>query len=318
MKHSPPKDYSLVMKKTYALRAFIVIISLLFFALQQSQTYNKKITDLQRRLDTVYLVLNISQDDINKQNITLESISTPQKTQEQLITQAVAKINPAVVSIIISKNTSDFEIKYVNPFENSPFFKNIKLRIPIYTPTQSSKEEIGAGTGLIIHKNGYILTNNHVVSDKESDYTAQLSNGAKKEAKVIYRDAEQDVAVLKIEGSYPLVASLGDSSSLQLGQTVIAVGNALGEYNNTISTGIISGLDRNIEAEDENSTIIEKLKNVIQTDVSVNPGSSGGPLTNLNGDVIGINVATAVGSNNINFSIPINSVKKSIKNIIPE
>lgn len=306
------------MKKTHVLGTFILTISLLFFILQQTQMYNKKIGDLQRKLDTVYSVLNISQDDMNNPSTTLENKTIGLKTQEQLVTQAVAKINPAVVSIIISKNVSDYEIKYVNPFENTPFFKNIKLQIPIYTPKHTSKEEIGAGTGLIIHKNGYVLTNNHVVSDKQSDYTIQLSNGSKKEAKVIYEDPKQDVAVLKIEGSYPMVASLGDSSYLQLGQTVIAVGNALGEYNNTVSTGIISGLDRNIEAEDENSTLIEKLRGVIQTDVSVNPGSSGGPLTNLNGDVIGINVATAVGSNNINFSIPINTVKKTIKDIVPQ
>ena len=300
--------------------SFLVLVTgvvfLLFVNLEQNQTSNNKITNLQKKINTVYSALNISQDD---ENTSLDSVPTQHQTQEQLITQAVAKINPAVVSIIISKNTSDFEIKYVNPFENSPFFKDIKLKIPVYTQTGSStEEEIGAGTGLIIHRNGYILTNNHVVSDKEADYTTQLSNGSKKVAKVIYRDPEHDVAILKIEGSYPLVAPLGDSTSLKLGQTVIAIGNALGEYNNTVSTGIISGLDRNIQAQDENSTIVEKLKGMIQTDVSVNPGSSGGPLTDINGNVIGINVATAVDSNNINFSIPINSIKKSIEKIIPQ
>ena len=304
------------MKKNYFLALITGVVILLFINLEQNQMSNNKIVNLQKKLDIVYSALNISQDDVN---MSFENAPLQPQTQEQLITQAVAKINPAVVSIIISKNTSDFEIKYVNPFENSPFFKDIKLKIPVYTQTGSStEEEIGAGTGLIIHKDGYILTNNHVVSDKEADYTIRLSNGSKKVAKVIYRDPERDVAILKIEGSYPLVAPLGDSTSLKLGQTVIAIGNALGEYNNTVSTGIVSGLDRNIEAGDENSTIVEKLKGMIQTDVSVNPGSSGGPLTDINGNVIGINVATAVDSNNINFSIPINSIKKSIEKIVPQ
>lgn len=325
------------MKKKYIVTFFSIIIILTLsigtFSLYQSQTYRKKVLDLQTQLDNLsgsikgFQQKPPTQED--KKNLIPPPLTTstrrlsnpipdkPSQSQEQLVTSAVAKITPSVVSIVISKYTSNLDITYTNPFGDNPLFKDFRFKIPVFQQDGVSKEKVGAGTGLIIDTKGYILTNNHVVSDTEAEYTILLSTGVQKKAKIIYNDPINDVAILKIDGTYPSVASLGDSSSLKVGQTVIAVGNALGEYDNTVSVGIVSGLNRDIEAGDENSTTTEKLNGVIQTDVSVNPGNSGGPLTNLDGDVIGINVATAVESNNINFSIPINLIKKTIKDAIP-
>jgi len=223
------------------------------------------------------------------------------------LTSAVAKTAPAVVSIVISKEMPDLQVQYVNPFGNDPTFQHIGLRIPVYKQSGTSEQQVGAGSGFIVTNNGKILTNKHVVADPNASYTVLLSSGAQKTAKVIYRDPNVDVAVLQIDGSYPTTASLGDSSSLKLGQTVIAIGNALGQYSNSVSRGIISGLNRTVQASDAEGNS-ETLSNVIQTDAAINLGNSGGPLVDLNGRVIGINVATVVGSSNINFALPINSV----------
>jgi len=143
-----------------------------------------------------------------------------------------------------------------------------------------------------------------------------LSSGVQKTAQVVHRDQTYDLALLKIDGGgYPAL-SLGDSSNLKLGQTVAAIGNALGEYNNTVSVGIISGLDRTIEALDDRGAV-ETLSGVIQTDAAINRGNSGGPLLDLSGKAIGVNVAVQGGANNIAFSIPINTVKSLINRVLP-
>lgn len=232
------------------------------------------------------------------------------KSQDEILTEAVAKIAPAVVSIVITKDVPKLEIVYENPFGDDPFFKDFGFRIPRYRQKGVEPQKVGAGTGFLITGEGYIITNKHVASDNEASYTALLADGSQKGAKVIYRDAKNDVAILKIEGNNFSHVSLGNSNELKLGQAVFAVGNALGEYNNSVSTGIISGLDRDIEASDGTGT--EKLTGVIQTDAAINPGNSGGPLVTLDGKVIGVNVATVKGSNNISFSIPINVVKEII------
>ncbi len=238
-----------------------------------------------------------------------------QKSQDELLTEAVAKNAPAVVSVVISKYVPELEVIYENPFGNDPFFRDFGIRVPRYRQKGLKKKQVGAGTGFILTNDGYILTNKHVVSDTDAEYTVLLSNGEQKTAEVKYKDPQLDVAVLKIEGSGFTSVTLGDSNSLQLGQTVIAIGNALGEYNNSVSTGIISGLNRTIEALN-NKGKIEALKGVIQTDAAINPGNSGGPLITLDGQVVGINVATVTGTNNISFSVPINIVRKIIKTVV--
>lgn len=233
-----------------------------------------------------------------------------EKSQDELLTEAVAKVTPSVVSIVISKDVPNLEVVYENPFGNDPFFKDFGFKVPRYRQNGTTHKKVGAGTGFIITIDGYILTNRHVVADKTADYTALLSDGTQQPAKVIYIDSDNDIAIVKIEGNYK-AATLGDSSKLQLGQSVIAIGNALGEYNNSVSVGIISGLNRNITASGGGLT--EQLSGVIQTDAAINPGNSGGPLLDLNGKVVGVNVATVQGSNSISFSIPINTVKGIIK-----
>ncbi len=235
-----------------------------------------------------------------------------QKSQDELLQAAVAKVTPAVVSIVISKDVPKLEIVYENPFGNDPFFKDFNFRVPVYRQKGTQHEKVGAGTGFLITQNGYIVTNKHVVFDTAADYTVLLADGGQKPAQVVYKDSTHDLAIIKIEGSNYNSVGLGNSDNLKLGQTVFAIGNALGEYNNSVSVGIISGLDRTIQAS--GSAGVEQLKGVIQTDAAINPGNSGGPLLDLNGQAVAVNVATVVGSNNISFSIPINIIRTTISN----
>lgn len=281
------------------------------------QDYNDKIAALQKQISGLQEQIT----DINKQNaataLSAKEIANrqiiKQKSQQQLVTDTVSKIVPSVVSIVITKDIPQYQIQYRNPFGDDPFFQNFGIRIPVYVPTGSSKpQKVGAGSGFLITSDGYILTNRHVVSDNTASYTVLLSSGQQQAVKVIYKDSQNDVAIIKIDGSkYPKV-NLGDSGALQLGQTVIAIGNALGQYNNSVSLGIISGLNRIIQASGA-AGAIETLIGVIQTDAAINPGNSGGPLVDINGNVVGINVATTQGANNISFSIPINTVKNILK-----
>jgi serine protease Do len=242
------------------------------------------------------------------------SVPVVAKTQEQILTAVVAKVAPAVVSVVVSKAVPQLEVVYVDPFGGTG--DDSGIRIPVYRQKGTALEKVGAGSGFMVNRNGYIVTNKHVVADAQASYTVLLSNGNQQSATVLYRDPGNDMAVLKIAGQYASAIPLGDSSSLSLGQSVVAIGNALGEYNNSVSVGIISGLNRTIEAADQITGQIEKLTGIIQTDAAINPGNSGGPLIDLNGNVVGINVATVQGSNNIGFAIPINSVKNTIQNII--
>jgi len=178
------------------------------------------------------------------------------------------------------------------------------------------KSEVEGGTGFIASENGLILTNKHVVLDKEADYTVFTNDGRKFPAKVLAIDPVEDLAVLKIEqennAPFP-VLKLGNSDNLEIGQTVIAIGNALAEFRNTVSLGVISGLGRKITASGGN--FVETLEDVIQTDAAINKGNSGGPLLYLKGEVIGINTAMAVDAQSIGFAIPINKAKKDIEQV---
>lgn len=239
------------------------------------------------------------------------TVTAGPKSQDQLLTTAVAKAAPAVVSIVVSKDVPNLQVSYVNPFGSDPLFKNFGIQIPVYEPKGSRVQKVAAGSGFLISHNGYILTNRHVVEDTQADYTVLLANGAQRTARVIYRDRLNDIAVIKIDGTYPTVAALGMSAGLKLGQSVVAIGNALGEYANSVSVGIISGMNRTVEATDFNGGA-ENLSGVLQTDASINPGNSGGPLVDLSGEVVGVNVATVAGGSNISFALPIDSVKSAV------
>lgn len=176
----------------------------------------------------------------------------------------------------------------------------------------------GAGTGIIVSKDGYILTNKHVVQGSETVSIVTSNGSTYKNVKVVGTDPLNDVAFLKIDGVNDLQpAVLGDSTSIRIGQKVVAIGNALGEYENTVTSGIISGTGRSVTASlDGTDSNAETLTDLIQTDAAINSGNSGGPLTNVAGQVIGINTALASDANSIGFSIPINAVKGTLKNLL--
>ena len=240
--------------------------------------------------------------------------------EESDVVSVVEKVSPAVVSIIITKNLPKIEEYYFNPFGDDDFFNRFfgddffNFGIPQYRQNGTEEQEIGGGTGFIITSDGYIVTNKHVVADEEAEYTVMMNDESKYDAEVVARDPTTDFAVLKIEGKDFPTIELGDSDELKVGQTVIAIGNALGEFRNTVSVGVISGLSRSITASSFGFGS-ENLVGVIQTDASINHGNSGGPLLNLAGQVIGINTAIAQDAQNIGFAIPINEVKNSIESV---
>ncbi len=244
--------------------------------------------------------------------------------EESAVVKAVENVSPAVVSIIVSKDLPIIERYYTNPFGgDSDFWRQFfgddfgdffGFGVPHYRQKGTEKREIGGGTGFIVSADGYIITNRHVVEDKEAEYTVLMNDETKHDAKVIARDPINDIAILKIKGKNLPTVTLGDSSNLKVGQTVIAIGNALGEFRNTVSKGVISGLSRSIVAGGAGIGS-EQLFGVIQTDASINPGNSGGPLLNIAGQVIGMNTAMAQGAENIGFAIPVNEVKRVYENV---
>lgn len=243
--------------------------------------------------------------------------------RDQQIISTVKRTSPAVVSIIISKDLPIIEEYMSDPFKdffnNSPFgdFGPFHFQIPQYRQKGTEKKEIGGGTGFVVGKNGLILTNRHVVADKSAEYTVLTNDGKKYKAEVIARDPLQDLALIRAKGLVGITPlKLGDSDKIQIGQTAITIGNALGEFRNTVSVGVISGLKRTVKASSNFGNSSERLDQVIQTDAAINPGNSGGPLLNLKGEVLGVNTAMAVGAQNIGFAIPINLAKKDIQEVI--
>ncbi len=235
-------------------------------------------------------------------------------TQESFVIDAVKKTNPAVVSIVISKEVPKYEAYYDNTNPFSDILPGFNFAIPQYKQNGTEKKQIGGGSGFLVSADGLIVTNKHVVSDKTAEYTVFMNDGKKYSATVIARDSVLDIALIRISGaSFPYL-SLGNSDKLEIGQSVIAIGNALAEYRNTVSVGVVSGLARSVVAGD-GSGKSELLDKVIQTDAAINPGNSGGPLLNLHGQVIGVNVAIVSGSQNIGFALPINSVKSAIESV---
>lgn len=232
-------------------------------------------------------------------------------TEESVTIDIVKKVGPSVVTIAeeISPQATN------SPFDFGPF--SFFGRPQQIEPTPSEPQSIG--TGFIIDKDGLILTNKHVVSDTGGQYQIITSKDKKYKVQKIYRDPLNDIAILKIDPSQNTATSLnpvtmGDSSKLQVGQYVIAIGTALGEFRNTVTTGVVSGLGRGITAGSPFEGSVERLDNVIQTNAAINPGNSGGPLLNTSGQVIGVNTAVSQAGQNIGFSIPINAIKESVAN----
>jgi len=272
------------------------------------------------------LIKGFESTDKNTEELSQEQGASPAVlTQEETVVKVVKDVSPAVVSIIITKDLPVIERYYqeYDPFEGEDFFKQFfgedffapfQFQIPQYRQKGTEKREIGGGTGFIVSSDGLILTNKHVVVDLEADYTILTNQGEKITAQVLARDLIEDIAILKIERHNLPVVRLGESDKLQIGQTIIAIGNALGEFRNTVSVGVISGLKRSITASSGFGQS-EELSEVIQTDAAINRGNSGGPLLNLQGEAIGISVAVAQGAENIGFALPINKAKRDIEQV---
>lgn len=231
-------------------------------------------------------------------------------TEESVVTEVVEKYGPSVVTVGIKKTE-----KVLDPFEGifDPFgFFNFP-RDNLAPKEQNIEQDIGSG--FVVSQDGLIVTNKHVVADTSASYRIFTKENKLYEVEKIYRDPANDLAILKVnapEGELKPV-ELGESSQLRVGQFVIAIGTALGEFRNTVTTGVISGLGRGIVAGSPFEGA-ENLENVIQTDAAINPGNSGGPLINSAAQVIGVNVAIASGAQNIGFALPINLVKESLDN----
>lgn len=223
----------------------------------------------------------------------------PQETrtivqEENAIISVVDKVSSSVVAIGVTR-------RVVNPFD------------PFSLP---KSQDSTIGTGFVVSDKGIIVTNKHVVSQAEGRYSVVTKDDQKFEVKRIYRDPILDLAIVQIDGANLKPLELGDSSKLKVGQTTIAIGNALGRFTNTVTTGIVSGLGRRVVAGDPFGSSLESLDNLIQTDAAINPGNSGGPLLNSAGQVIGVNVATTDQAQNISFAIPINSVKAIVDEFV--
>ena len=211
-------------------------------------------------------------------------------SQEDVITSVADKVSPSVVSIVTDVTTQTI----------------------FGAATQQA-----AGTGIVVSKDGYILTNRHVVSSASKVQVVMADGTTHEDVQVVGTDPLNDVAFLKIDGVSDLrAATLGDSSTVRIGQEVIAIGNSLGQYQNTVTSGIISGKGRPVSAGDGSGGSTESLTDLLQTDAAINPGNSGGPLLNVSGQVIGMNTAVAANAQGIGFAIPINATKGTLKSVL--
>jgi len=227
------------------------------------------------------------------------------------IAKIAKKVCPAVITVLVSKDLPKVEDFYSFPFGGKEYI------MPKNNGNKENLEstQIGGGSGFIISKDGYIITSNHVVADMNADYTVIIEPTKKFPAKVLSRNPINDLAILKIDALNLPYIEMTDSDKIEIGQEVLAVGNALGEFTDTLSAGIVSGLSRYITAFGGIENQTQNLRGLIQTDAAINPGNSGGPLVNMQGQVIGINTATIMGAQNIGFAIPINYAKKDLQEV---
>ena len=220
--------------------------------------------------------------------------------EENIVIDVAEKVSPSVVTVRIKK-TQVFRQPIFD------FFGQLGR-------TQERNIEQDIGSGFVIEDDGLIATNKHVVGDTDAKYEVVTKDGKTYEVEKIYRDPANDLAILKINASGLKPVEMGDSSKLKVGQFVVAIGTALGEFRHTVTTGVVSGLGRGITAGSAFEGFAERLDDVIQTDAAINPGNSGGPLLNSAGQVVGVNTAVSSEGQNIGFAIPINVIKEAIDN----
>lgn len=248
------------------------------------------------------------------------SAETIKVEEESGVIDAVDKVGPAVVSIVVTKELEQYyqgDYYYGDEFLDDYFGPGYEFDFgtPEGDIDDDTTQEIGGGSGFVISHDGLILTNKHVVQDETADYTVVTNEGEQYEAEILAKDTLLDIAVIKINAANLPVVEFGDSNTLKVGQTVIAIGNSLGEYQNSVTKGIVSGIGRAITTTDYASAVTERLENVIQTDAAINFGNSGGPLINISGQVIGINSAIDLAGQLIGFAIPINDVKDAVESV---
>lgn len=231
---------------------------------------------------------------------------------EGRITSTIEAALPAVVSIVLTKHAK--QIAQQHTPHVYPFYPAHK---PAHATTpQNPHTPMGGGSGFVVDTSGLIITNKHVISEPDVDYTAITSDGRHLPATVVSRDPITDVAVLSVSARNLPALTLGDATTVRLGSFVIAIGNALGMFSNTVSLGIVSGLSRSVTAQlSSGKGATQELRGLIQTDAAINPGNSGGPLITLDGKVIGINAALIAGAQNISLAIPINAATRDLADI---
>ncbi len=228
------------------------------------------------------------------------------------IVEIAKKSCPAVITVVVSKDLPRVEEFYSFPYGGKEYILPMAGKDGL---NKMEKTQIGGGSGFIISKDGYVITSNHVVADTTAEYTVIIDPKHKHQAKVLSRNPINDIAILKIEGEDLPYIELHDSNKIELGEEVVAIGNPLGEFQDTLSAGIVSGLSRYITAFGGIDHQMQNLRGLIQTDAAINPGNSGGPLVNMEGRVIGINTAMIMGAENIGFAIPINYAKKDLAEV---
>ena len=237
----------------------------------------------------------------NRDNTASHSAMTVITNEGEAIAKVVEKVSPSVVSIVASGTST-------NQDSSNWWFGGDDTR---------TYQTSSAGTGVVISSDGYIITNKHVIGNNTTSVMVIAKDGTEyDDVKVVGRDPLNDIAFLKINNVSNLTAAeFGDSSSVAVGSRVIAIGNALGEYQNTVTSGIISGTGRTITAQVDSSST-ETLTNLLQTDAAINSGNSGGPLVTLDGKVIGINTAIVEDAQGIGFSIPTNETKGVMTSVL--
>lgn len=241
-------------------------------------------------------------------------------SDQKKIIETIKKVMPAVISIAISKKLEDIERD--SPHElysmvpgHRKVEKKSSFKVPAFLADKDGMVDVGGGSGFIVDSDGLILTNKHVISDPKASYTVILNDGTKLPAMVITHDPINDVAILRVIAKNLPTVKLADNPKLELGQNVIAIGNALGMFRNTVSVGIISGLSRAVLAREDADDAPEEMRGLIQTDAAINPGNSGGPLVNLDGEAVGINAAIVFGAQNIGFAIPIRAARRDLSDL---
>lgn len=265
----------------------------------------------------VTLFLQNSESHTSKMVITSDPYTIPPAQVSATVPEMVEQVNDAVVSVVVTKDVPIYE-QYYEEFNPWGFWGG-GFSIPRVRENGTREEEVGGGSGFVVSKEGLIVTNRHVVADTKARYSVLMNDGKSYAVEVLARDPQLDIAILKITDDISTAdlpaLTFGDSETLRLGETVVAIGNALGEFRNSVSVGVVSGLARSIVAADDYGKT-EQLDQVIQTDAAINPGNSGGPLLNLAGEVVGVNVATSRGADNIGFALPAHVVRFVVESVM--